>query len=174
MRRQPLPKEYWRHIAGCGVLLALVFVQIGLAVVLTEGREIHQFTRTDQIIFAGFVLTMLLTVFFAFCIARDAGRILTAHQRQAFLAHLHEGLDPAAYACILPEMDGDRRALIARTAEGWQLSIDRYDEALCAWQPDRQPPRCFPDRMALLRALEEECDFVADPEDLDLPPQENE
>lgn len=166
---RPLPRSYWVHIVCLVMLLALLFALIGLTVFLTGGRDVGQFTRTDWMIFVSFFLTWLWALAAAFFIAQRSGRILSAHRREAFLSHLHEGLDPADDAFVLPDYGDDRRARITRTEAGYRLLIDRFDDA-SGWQPDGEPPRCFPSREALLHHLQHECDFCTDPEDPGLPP----
>lgn len=166
-KNRPLPRSYWVHIVCLVMLLALLFGLIGLTVFLTEGRDVGQFTHTDWMIFVSFALTWLWTLAAAFYIAQRSGRILTANRRETFLSHVHEGLDPADDAFVLPDCGADRRARITRTEAGYLLLIDRYDGQ--RWQPEDASPAALPDLPALLDYLQEERDFSIDPEDL--PPE---
>lgn len=173
-KNPPIPRSFRVHVFWVVVLCVILFALIGLTVFLTDGRDIGDFTRTDWQIFGAYIFASVVVLIAAFYIASRAGRVIAEHRHQVFLTHLHEGVDPADYASVLPDFEGDRRALIIRTESGYQLTLDQFDEQNDAWQPDGEPPMHFPDRMTLLQYLETECDFYVAPEDLDLFPPETE
>lgn len=162
-----LPRRYWGHLLCIALLLTLLFGLIGLTVFLTGGRNIGQFRRTEWMIFAAFLFSAAIIVTGAFAIAVSAGRVLTEHRRQQFLTHLYEELDPADYFCILPELDGDRRALITHTDSGFHLVLEEHDGQ--QWQHRISPSASLPDVAAILAFLEDEHGFFCDPEDLPAP-----
>lgn len=158
-----LPRRYWAHLLWIALLLTLLFGLIGLTIFLTGGRDIGQFRRTEWMIFAAFLFSAAVIVTGAFAIAVSAGRVLTEHRRQQFLTHLYEGVNPADYTCILPELEADRRLLIRRTTEGFLLSIDQHDEQ--RWQREDDSPVHLPDFAAIPTYLQDR-GFCFDPEDL--------
>ena len=162
-----LPRRYWGRILCIGLLMVLLFALIGLTVFMTDGRSIGQFRRTDWQIFSAFLLSAAVTLLGAFAIARSAGALLTEQRRQQFLAHLHEGIDPADSFCILPELDGDRRALITRADSGFHLVLEEHDGQ--QWQHCISSSTSLPDVAAILAFLEDEHGFFCDPEDLPAP-----
>lgn len=159
-----LPRRYWGCILCIAILIALLFGLIGLTVFLTGSRRLGQFGRTEWMIFAAFLFSAAIIVVGAFAIAVGAGRILTEHRHHQFLAHLHEGVNPADYACILPELEDDRRALITRTDGGFHLIIESHDGQ--CWQRESDLPSPLPDMAAVLACLQDEYAFFCDPEDL--------
>ena len=172
-RKAPLPRQYWQLIALIGFLFVLIFAGIFVTKQLTGGRDMGAFNRADWLIFAAFAVIALVLLLLAFLLAREAGMIYTGHLRQLYRSHLHEGLNPADYLCILPDFDGDRRARITRRDGSCHLALDRYDERTGAWLPDGEP-RSFPNLTSLQSHLQDECDFCIDPEDFDLLPPETE
>lgn len=172
--KRPLSRKYWQMIGVIACLFAIIFFMLFVVLYLTEGREMRDFTGDDWLWWITFICVAGVFLFISFLIAKEAGVTRMADDRQHFRRILHQGISPADYAGILPDLEGDRRALIARTESGYQLTIDQYDEERGRWQSDGEAPVHLPDRIALLRYLEEECDFVIDAEDLDLFPPETE
>ncbi len=173
-QKRPLPRKYWQMIGVIAFLFIIVFFMLFVVLYLTENREMRDFTGEDWLYWATFVCVAAVFLFISFLVAKEAGVTRMEHDHLLFRSILHQGISPADYAGILPDWEGDRRALITRTEYGYQLTIDQYDEQSGIWQCDGEMPLHFPDRMALLQYLEEECDFTVDPEDLDLFPAETE
>ncbi len=65
-------KELWR-VFGIG---ALLFANIFIAVLLTGGREMYQFSQPDWILFSVMGLLELLTFIGLFCVAQRCGKYL--------------------------------------------------------------------------------------------------
>lgn len=172
-RNPPLPRRYWVHIFWVAVLCVMLFALIGLTVFLTGGRDIGDFTRTDWQIFGAYIFASVVVLIAAFYIASRAGRVIAEHRHQVFLTHLPEGIDPADCACVLADYADDRRALIRQDGDGYLVSVEAYDEASGAWQPE-SPAHRAATREDILRILQAECDFCIDPEDIDLLPGKSE
>lgn len=169
----PPPRSFGVHVFWVAVLCAMLFALIGLTVFLTDGRDIGNFTRTDWQIFGAFLFAGALDLIAAFYIAGRCRQCLAEQRRQVFLAHLHEGIDPADCACVLPGCGDDRRALIRQDGDGYLVSVDVYDDASATWQPE-SPAYRADTRGDILHFLQDECNFYVEPEDVDSLPDKAE
>ena len=165
-RNPPLPRSFFIHIFWIAVLCFLLFALIGLAVLLTGGRDFGKFTPTDWQIFWAIAFAWVIDLIGAFYAASTCGKGLAEQRRQFFLAHLHEGVDPADDVCVLADYADDRRALIRQDGSGYVIRVEGYQDASAAWQPDG-PAHHAATREDVLRLLEDEWDFCPDPEALD-------
>jgi len=63
-----------KHLTLTVVFAALIFVWIGLAVLLTGGRDVGEFTAQDSLVMTGFLFAEVLTVVLTFIFALRAGK----------------------------------------------------------------------------------------------------
>lgn len=169
----PLPRSFRIHLFWVVVLCVMLFALIGLTVFLTDGRDVGEFTRTDWKIFGALLFAGAVDLIAAFYIAGRCGECLAEQRRQIFLAHLHEGIDPADYAWVLADYADDRRALVRADGDGYLVSVDVYDDASGTWKPE-SPRYHAATREDILHYLQGECHFYVDPEDVDLLPDKAE
>lgn len=167
-KNPPIPRSFWVHVFWVAVLFVILFALIGLTVFLTDGRDIGDFTRTDWQIFSAFLFASAVDLIAAFYIANRSGKGLAEQRRQIFLAHLHEGIDPADYAYVLPGYGDDRRALVRQDGDGYLVSVEIYDDVSGTWQAE-SPTYHAASREDVLHILQGDCNFYSEPEDIDLP-----
>lgn len=70
-----MKKSAKRYLIGMIVSICLIFAWIPLAIFLTGGKETEDFTKSDAILFAGFLVVEILTCIAAFYFANRFGKL---------------------------------------------------------------------------------------------------
>ena len=77
-RYQKIKQSYIKYLIATIIAGTFLFIHIGWCVFLTEGKDLTDFSKLDDVIFLAFAFSEVFTIIIAFLLASKCGKKLTA------------------------------------------------------------------------------------------------
>ena len=132
--------------------MALLFINIGWCVFLTEERELNDFSSSDDFVFVAFVFAEVLTVLLAFFMANKGGKVreilsICKHHIEAAVASEHKCHALDRYSNLILKKyfnDYTYRIIVFSPKEGiFAYRLERFHMKTLSWQSCYDVPKCF-------------------------------
>ena len=143
-RYQKSKKAFICYLAITVFVCALLFINIGWCVCLTEGTELDSFSKSDDLVFLAFAFAEIFTFVLAFFLANKCGKALDnlnmfkSHILSAAAQeHMNEGLDQYHNVITKRYLDNyaHRIVIFSPYEEIFAYMLERFDIKTLAWLP---------------------------------------
>lgn len=160
----PLPKRFWIFLFISAIFAILYFLNIFLTDDLTGDKEFWDFTKTDWLYFAAFVLTEIIIMFFMVFFSLKAGKISASNREriEAYFRQFAYDALPDDYDDVWFDFDGYMRAIITRkSTELFYLRLEVFNVKSEAWDAVNTVS-IYDSLDAIKKALYDEFNFICD------------
>ena len=143
-RLQKSKKTFGFYLLETVFTYALLFVHIGWCVLLTNGKELTDFSQSDDLVFTAFLFVEIVTVILCFLLANRCGKAL--EKLNTFKSHIlsatarkqkDEGLDQYHNVITTKYFDNYayRIVVFSPYEEIFAYMLERFDIKTLAWLP---------------------------------------
>ena len=164
-KHQKSKKQFIAFLIATAFFTALLFVHIGWCVLLTRGKNLTDFSPSDDRIFAAFLLAEIVTAVLCFLLANRCGKALeNLNMFKSYILsemaqeHREEGLEQ--YRNVILKKYFDRYAyrivIFSPYEEIFAYMLERFDTKALAWIPCYEHARTF----EMLSELYEDVDQI--------------
>lgn len=135
-------KSYVIYLVATCIAVAFLFIHITWCVFLTDGKELSQFSESDNFIFIAFIFAELFTVFIVFLLASKCGKIFAVFNQSKLhllascaLQRKYDQLDSYPHVINTKYFDHyTYRIVVYSTEENlFAYMLERFDIKTLSW-----------------------------------------